>query len=297
VLDFSSGSAVLPVRITCYCRHHREKIGFNIRFTMMDNSGYVVGTGVTPPIMITDDHKSTMKSGMHPGLPGEGETVWSKAASIDELVYSDAPKRTAGKTKSQTNKRIKPYDIASRNNSLSPAPLQATFTPTNEHVAPPALDGISVNPFSPCNRHSAQSISPVDTISSSVTPAPSTNFIPSLVHPHPMPFIFFDSTSPQPTSLSVPKIHRLIPSSGPTHGGIEVTILGENFHPTVQLTCIFGDVVASSTQRWSDNTLLCVLPPRATSGVVAVWFEGIDKSREVSPPPLFTYTDESDRAL
>jgi hypothetical protein len=28
VLDFAGGSASLPVRITCYCRHHHEKIGF-----------------------------------------------------------------------------------------------------------------------------------------------------------------------------------------------------------------------------------------------------------------------------
>lgn len=27
-LNFSTGSVVLPMRITCYCRHHKEKIGF-----------------------------------------------------------------------------------------------------------------------------------------------------------------------------------------------------------------------------------------------------------------------------
>jgi hypothetical protein len=76
-----------------------------------------------------------------------------------------------------------------------------------------------------------------------------------------------------------------------------VTILGENFHPVTQLNCVFGDIAASSTQRWSDNTLVCVLPPRATPGVVAVWFEGFEKPNDLSLPSLFTYTDESDRAL
>lgn len=28
VNDFSEGRVVLPVRVTCYCRHHREKMGF-----------------------------------------------------------------------------------------------------------------------------------------------------------------------------------------------------------------------------------------------------------------------------
>lgn len=28
VLDFSTGECTLPARVTCYCRHHREKVGF-----------------------------------------------------------------------------------------------------------------------------------------------------------------------------------------------------------------------------------------------------------------------------
>ncbi|KDQ57643.1 hypothetical protein JAAARDRAFT_35333 [Jaapia argillacea MUCL 33604] len=116
-------------------------------------------------------------------------------------------------------------------------------------------------------------------------------------------------------ALPPPKIHRLIPSSGPTFGGIEITILGANFHPSLLssssssnsgngmggLNCVFGGVVASSTARWSDNTLVCVLPPRATAGVVPVWLEGFggdkDGEDESVPPLMFTYVDESDRAL
>lgn len=76
-----------------------------------------------------------------------------------------------------------------------------------------------------------------------------------------------------------------------------MTVLGENFHHVLQLNCVFGDVPASSTQRWSDNTLVCVLPPRASPGIVSVWFEGLEKTNDPSLPALFTYTDESDRAL
>ncbi|KAI6040307.1 hypothetical protein EDC04DRAFT_2567444 [Pisolithus marmoratus] len=355
VLDFSGGSAVLPVRITCYCRHHREKVGFNIHFTMRDHSGQLVGTGVSPPIMITDDHKSTIKSGSR-ACAVEGETQWFNAASNGTSADIGTPsKRNLGKTKNQITKRAKPYDSASRSNSLrfsreasivslsssanslsptvphtrSPTPLppsqplspgrnQGTpvtevssltfdgeslagnFGITDDHITPPILHEIPTDVFPQSNGvPNGQVISSVDTVSSPITPAPPpTHFFPPLVPPQPMSFLFFDPTSPQTlASFPVPKIHRLIPSSGPTHGGIEVTVLGENFHPAVQLGCVFGDTLASSTQRWSDNTLLCVLPPRASPGVVAVWFEGIDKTREVSPPPLFTYTDESDRTL
>jgi hypothetical protein len=101
-------------------------------------------------------------------------------------------------------------------------------------------------------------------------------------------------------------IHRLIPATGPTCGGTEVTVLGSNFHPSLQLKCVFGDSVAENTTRWSDNTLVCILPPRATAGVVGVWFQGVKDDGSIiamgalgidgSSVP-FTYSDESDRAL
>lgn len=97
--------------------------------------------------------------------------------------------------------------------------------------------------------------------------------------------------------MPTPKIHRLIPATGPTYGGIEITILGANFHHNLQLNCVFGEARSTSTQRWSDNTLVCMLPPSPTPGVVAVWFEGVQREEDGSRPTLFAYTDESDRAL
>lgn len=42
LLDFSSGGCSLPVRITCYCRHHREKAGF--RYFVVTELNYEVLT-------------------------------------------------------------------------------------------------------------------------------------------------------------------------------------------------------------------------------------------------------------
>lgn len=58
IIEFGGGDCILPSRITCYCRHHKEKIGFCIYFVLKDNKGSVVATGLSPPILITDDHKS-----------------------------------------------------------------------------------------------------------------------------------------------------------------------------------------------------------------------------------------------
>ncbi|KAG2196913.1 hypothetical protein INT47_005137, partial [Mucor saturninus] len=58
LIDFSHGEAVLLTRITCYCRHHNERIGFRIQFRMRNDKGVVIATGESSPIMVTDDHKS-----------------------------------------------------------------------------------------------------------------------------------------------------------------------------------------------------------------------------------------------
>ncbi|KAJ2682870.1 SPT3 Dosage dependent suppressor of Ty-induced promoter mutations-like protein, partial [Coemansia spiralis] len=59
LLDFTKGEVVLPTRITCYCRHHMEKLGFCLYLTLRDSDGNVLASHISPPIMITDDHKST----------------------------------------------------------------------------------------------------------------------------------------------------------------------------------------------------------------------------------------------
>lgn len=96
-----------------------------------------------------------------------------------------------------------------------------------------------------------------------------------------------------------PKISKLIPGEGPTSGGIEVTVLGENF--TEGITCVFGDVPAANTKIWASNTLVCLLPPSSSAGPVVV---SVKTPGQVTQPPpingplqLFTYIDTTDRAL
>lgn len=47
-----------PMRIACYCRHHNEKMGFNVIFTIKDYQDRVIAQAMSNPIMITDDHKT-----------------------------------------------------------------------------------------------------------------------------------------------------------------------------------------------------------------------------------------------
>lgn len=370
---------ILPLRITCYCRHHREKTGFNVHFTFFDHLGRVVGSGMTRPIMITDDHKST---GVNKGSANTPDTTpegdWSFRA-LGETSANGAKRK--GRTEAsgeRTKKRTKPYDgrrtgkLSRRtsNGSLnsplgsgapsaftttrpstpalshggsSPTQLSSTMPTTPElsdHAAAEVVATIlssaydtptgSEHPISsmfddivmPDAQQLSSSELPLGLSTGFMTPELSASLplsLQLLQSPHSpqalslsapsqqqpmdvsqhMQFLFCADNAPPLSLLSLPppKIHRLIPATGPTYGGIEITVLGANFHPNMQLNCVFGDARSTLTQRWSDNTLVCLLPPSPTPGVVAVWFDGVQKEEDGAPPSLFAYTDETDRAL
>ncbi|OLL24835.1 Protein SPT23 [Neolecta irregularis DAH-3] len=87
-----------------------------------------------------------------------------------------------------------------------------------------------------------------------------------------------------------PRIVKVIPSEGPVTGGIEVTVLGERFHPGCLV--IFGGRIAT-TDFFSETTLTCILPPSAIPGPVLVQLKNYDSVQ----PGSFIYRKDSDRAL
>ncbi|EJD52416.1 hypothetical protein AURDEDRAFT_111130 [Auricularia subglabra TFB-10046 SS5] len=302
LVDFSTGMAALPLRITCYCRHHREKIGFSVIFTLRDIDGRVIGSGSTPPIMITDDHKS------------QSMARSKEAVSAEEDTSFDIPGQVRGTQRPENKKRAKPYDRrvsrSSTGASGSLQPLSTNFFPT----APPSPSASPSHSFaSPTDSapiFSALSPSAVVTLGAPPPPqfpaptgiaTPQRSPSPAPAQYPPYPVLYGMPPPPVPYQPALPKIHRLIPASGPTHGGIEITVLGANFTST-SLACSFGGTRATSTQKWSDNTLVCILPPRATAGQVSVVVERLDdgalsEEHDVTAGNVFTYVDDSDRAL
>jgi len=91
------------------------------------------------------------------------------------------------------------------------------------------------------------------------------------------------------------RINRVIPAEGSIYGGVEVTILGSGFYEGV--TCLFGENPAVPTHCWSQNTLVCILPPATNPGTVVVSLKEHPIVLDGQDVPLFTYFDESDRAL
>lgn len=286
--------------------------------------------------MITDDHKTTgaQKTAQHNDLGlGESSDLGSSTKRRKTTASDRVKKRTkpydVGQSAGRTVRRgssasgDSPLYAASPAATRSSSPFQGyahsplcAFSPVESLPSvfdfnAPSPDGAPTSidlDVSMTQDISPEAVATIHQLTNSLLPTspadgqasvdPSQILIaPSQAHQSAPFFMFAHNPPPPMSSLPVPKIHRLIPACGPTFGGIEVTVLGANFHPSMQLDLLFGGAPSTSTQRWSDNTLVCLLPPRADPGIVTVWFKGMEKVEDDTPPCLFTYTDETDRAL
>lgn len=99
-------------------------------------------------------------------------------------------------------------------------------------------------------------------------------------------------TSPQERSQMAVSLEQIVPSQGPTHGGIEVTIVGNGLHQG--LTLMFGDRPAT-TICWSPSSMVCVLPPSENTGPVVVSFKEHPMSN--NEVPLFSYYNSGNKEL
>lgn len=82
-----------PMRIACYCRHHYEKTGFSVIFTIKDYQDRLVAQAMSNPIMITDDHKTHPVAQHSACQPSTADTV----AAPDAARHAAAlPTRNGG---------------------------------------------------------------------------------------------------------------------------------------------------------------------------------------------------------
>lgn len=77
-----------PMRIACYCRHHNEKMGFNVIFTIKDWKDNVIAQAMSNPIMITDDHKTNPMTQL--GQPAMSEAVSSSSLPMRHLQPTES---------------------------------------------------------------------------------------------------------------------------------------------------------------------------------------------------------------
>ncbi|CAG8582667.1 6864_t:CDS:10, partial [Acaulospora morrowiae] len=345
IVDFSSGDTILPTRITCYCRHHNEKVGFCIYFVMKDYAGTVIACGMSPPIMITDDHKSSKtkvgvgRKNRRSEYDRRNSAVPSNSSNASKHNDQSARSSPTPSNSTETNSRsIIPTNIDSSDMPSSPVSivptqnsnlsLQAPIIKQEENnsitqqmqlqsstyqLSPPPISPISpISPVTPLTASIPNTPNSPSVAYSIATMSPTTigNLSPIYQqqqlhqsigngnrfgvanthqggggpvrlhvshHQNNIPRRSFYHTGGnssviyQSNGFLLPRISRLIPSEGPTYGGVEVTVLGSNFYEG--LTCVFGDTPAAPTQYWSPNTLVCLLPPCPTPGPVPVSFK------------------------
>ncbi|KAI1210412.1 uncharacterized protein F4807DRAFT_451382 [Annulohypoxylon truncatum] len=97
-----------------------------------------------------------------------------------------------------------------------------------------------------------------------------------------------------------PMIYKIIPSEGPKSGGVEVTILGSGF-TNGGLEVMFGEQRAATTTYWGETSLVCLLPPSPTAGIVPVSIRqpGVAPQHSFTgnQQPLFRYVDDDEHRL
>lgn len=84
-----------PMRIACYCRHHGEKLGFNVIFTIRDYQDRMIAQAMSNPIMITDDHKTHPMAQLS-SQPPMSDTVTSSTVPVNFGQPMDASGLMAG---------------------------------------------------------------------------------------------------------------------------------------------------------------------------------------------------------
>ncbi|PRT53138.1 Protein SPT23 [Wickerhamiella sorbophila] len=245
----------LPLRLACYCRHHIAKDGYKLVFTIRDYKGNIVARTVSDTIFITDNHKEPRVS----GSSGVSRQSSVPVPNVPESPGGGMYSMDSGSEYSTSN---------STTHSSSASAVSRTRRSSAYH------------PYSRSSRmtsHRSNSMSSGGG-SPSVPPSPGPTGTAPLVQNN--------------NAIMVASIQRAIPNQGSVRGGLEITLLGQGFHPG--LVAMFGELPAVSTQCWSDSTIIAHLPPSSVAGPVPVSFQGQQPTPQSA---VFTYVNDTGSKL
>ncbi|KAI1388771.1 uncharacterized protein F4822DRAFT_429386 [Hypoxylon trugodes] len=155
-----------------------------------------------------------------------------------------------------------------------------------------SLDSMSVPPMfsAPTSTHPSR--------------APSPNRMGNDIRSMPQPPVgqnMYNAPTAMNVGRSQPMIYKIIPGEGPKSGGVEVTILGSGF-TNGGLEVMFGEQRAATTTYWGETSLVCLLPPSPSAGVVPVSIRqpGVVPQHHLftgNQQPLFRYVDDDEHRL
>lgn len=281
---------------------------------MKNNKGEIIGTGISPPIMITDDHKSSKQKSNRKRTREDEETNTNTNTTISRPDTPDNSRRGSVST-DDTPLNLTSLSKADTAVTAQLTPLQ---TPSvvdldeEESITPTSLEfmnnnmmlnnDISIQSQLQQQQQSNTLLSMFnDDQSIAITSTPPDESWPFNRRRRTIQgYTSSDNNTNIMNSIlddfvtTVPRLDRLVPAQGPTYGGVEVTLLGSGFYRG--LTCLFGEHAATTT-FWNSNTMVCILPPAAHTGPVVVSFKQHPLLLEGQDVAIFTYYDASDQAL
>ncbi|KAJ9133624.1 Ankyrin repeat protein [Coniochaeta hoffmannii] len=134
-------SVDVQMRIACYCRHHAEKLGFQVIFTVTDCRGRFVAQAMSSSIMITDDHKTHgQASSAMANSPDNTTLMLASNLAPDTKSLSPPPTFPYGMPQSTSDIQLLPNNVPFPLPALAPtaAPQSAPVAPVNRMLSRPA---------------------------------------------------------------------------------------------------------------------------------------------------------------
>ncbi|OLY78051.1 Protein MGA2 [Smittium mucronatum] len=287
--DFSSGEIVLPTRITCYCRHHDEKVGFCLVFTLRDYKDEVISQVTSPPVMITDDHKSAKfksdrkafsnseyRRSVHdhkstPGsLPRGGEKRLVDLMGISPSLMAIGNGISLGNNFNQglplTENAISAFNTPNASPSFNSDPLVENLQKRSLGNSSGNLSNqSSTKPFG--HSHAGSNSSANFFYNSDLV---GNGLNSGNLSARSSKMISFQSTEEQNSmdNDNLKSTTFISPDSGPIAGGLSAKISGEGFKPGDLV--FFNEHQALNVFVWSSVFIECIVPPAVKHGPVKV---------------------------
>lgn len=283
-----SKSLELSARIICYCRHHNESEGFKLLFVITNSEGKVVAKQISSTIMIMDRKKNTASVPSNNVNNNLGQ-VLKKDNTTRKTLDASASSIT---NENEIMSQLQPLSPNSIDESMSENQVNTDTDGRGFKRKKLSVDDSLNSSTNPMFNGSVNGFSPLSNSDTNTSAA--TNILSKPLNNHlgisPL------ASQIQGQHQQSPTIQRIIPAQGPLRGGIEVTLLGFNFQPGLQVK--FGANLALSTHCWSDSTIVTYLPPASQPGQVLVSLENHEAIlTNVQQQQIFTYTDDTDKQL
>ncbi|KAF0328113.1 hypothetical protein GQ607_004593 [Colletotrichum asianum] len=193
-----------PMRIACYCRHHAEKQGFQVIFTIKDWQDRVVAQEISQSIMITDDHKTHPLPSLPPAAStSENNLVPMMNTPLDTSPLSSgaAPFRLSHSSSDlqslQRNAPPAPAPSFPAANAVAKQPAPAPSTTNARSLSRPPSPSLHAGPMTKKRKTSGSRVPAHMTMTRLDTTPP-----PSQMPVNPVPSAASASTSPFTPNLT-----------------------------------------------------------------------------------------------